>query len=126
MRLTLRKEFTGNLAGSGDSKNSGCPPPPDLLDRACLEFQNAPGWRFWRASESTPFGVRGAAEQWRHSRELPHDGAPAIILSTMGDMSHLGGNDPPDLEQLRARLAKMSDKELRRFGEAALLMLREA
>ena len=40
----------------------------------------------------------------------------------MTDMSHLCGNAPIDIEQLRARLRKMSDAELLRFGNAAKFM----
>lgn len=38
------------------------------------------------------------------------------------DLSRLAGNAPFDVDALRARLAKMSDAELRRFGEAARYM----
>jgi hypothetical protein len=41
-------------------------------------------------------------------------------ISYMSDMSHLSQETPIDLEQLRERLRKMSDSELRRFGRAAL------
>jgi hypothetical protein len=37
----------------------------------------------------------------------------------MNDMSHLSGNAPVHIKQLRERLAKMSDAELLRFGKAA-------
>lgn len=36
----------------------------------------------------------------------------------MSDLSHLSTEHPIDLEQLRQRLAKMSDAQLRKFGEA--------
>lgn len=38
------------------------------------------------------------------------------------DLSQLDGNSPLDLNALRARLAKMSDAELRGFGKAASYM----
>ena len=37
----------------------------------------------------------------------------------MTDLSHLSGNDPIDVEELRARLRKMPDADLLRFGKAA-------
>jgi hypothetical protein len=37
----------------------------------------------------------------------------------MTDLSHLSGNPPVNLEDLRARLRKMSDNELRGFARAA-------
>jgi hypothetical protein len=37
----------------------------------------------------------------------------------MTDPSHVSSNSVVDLEELRARLRKMSDKELRAFGTAA-------
>jgi hypothetical protein len=41
------------------------------------------------------------------------------ILADVTDLSHLSGEAPIDLLELRERLRKMTDKELRRFGEAA-------
>jgi len=38
------------------------------------------------------------------------------------DLSHLSTEQPIDLEQLRKRLAKMPDAELRKFGEASRFM----
>jgi hypothetical protein len=38
--------------------------------------------------------------------------------SQMTDLSHLFGNTPVNLKGLRARLRKMSDNELQRFGRA--------
>ena len=38
----------------------------------------------------------------------------------MSDMSHLSKETPIDLDELRERLRKMSDRELLRFGRAAL------
>lgn len=40
----------------------------------------------------------------------------------MADLSHLSTEQPIDLEQLRQRLARMSDAALRRFGEASRFM----
>ena len=40
----------------------------------------------------------------------------------MTDLSHLSGNAPVDIDQLRTRLQKMSDAELLRFGKAARYM----
>lgn len=38
----------------------------------------------------------------------------------MSDMYHLSKQTPIDLEELRERLRKMSDRELMRFGRAAV------
>jgi hypothetical protein len=38
------------------------------------------------------------------------------------DLSHLSTEQPIDLEQLRQRLAKMTDAALRRFGDASKFM----
>ena len=40
----------------------------------------------------------------------------------MSDMSHLGKDAPVDLEQLRARLRKMTDDALVQFGKDAAYM----
>ena len=40
----------------------------------------------------------------------------------MNDLSHLSAKSPIDLEQLRARLRGMSDRELLKFGRATLNM----
>jgi hypothetical protein len=40
----------------------------------------------------------------------------------MNDMSHLGRNAPINLDQLRARLQKMSKAQLLEFGKAARFM----
>jgi hypothetical protein len=40
----------------------------------------------------------------------------------MSDLSHLSQESPIDLEQLRARLRKMSDEELLKFGKASASM----
>lgn len=37
----------------------------------------------------------------------------------MADLSHLSTERPLDIEPLRQRLAKMTDAELRKFGEAS-------
>jgi hypothetical protein len=40
----------------------------------------------------------------------------------MSDLSHLSGEHPIDLDELRHRLTGMNDAELRRFGDAARYM----
>ena len=40
----------------------------------------------------------------------------------MSDLAHLSGEQPIDLDELRQRLAKMSDTQLRKFGEASKFM----
>jgi hypothetical protein len=40
-------------------------------------------------------------------------------IESVNDLSHLSGDTPVNREELRARLRKMTDNELRRFGRAA-------
>ena len=55
-------------------------------------------------------------ERMRQGRLSPkYNGLPP-----MTDLSHLSQETPINLEELRERLRKMSDSELRRFGRAAL------
>jgi hypothetical protein len=43
-------------------------------------------------------------------------------MRRMGDLSRLSVEQPIDLEQLRQRLARMGDTELRRYGDASKFM----
>ena len=40
-------------------------------------------------------------------------------IESVNDLSHLSGDTAVNREELRARLRKMTDNELRRFGRAA-------
>jgi hypothetical protein len=53
-------------------------------------------------------------------RELFSEAGGAI--PAMSDLSQLSTVQPIDLDELRQRLARMSDTELRRFGDAAQFM----
>ena len=44
------------------------------------------------------------------------------MLPGYGDLSHLALETEPDLDELRSRLAKMSDRALLEFGRAAAYM----
>lgn len=46
----------------------------------------------------------------------------AGTMQPMGDLSRLSVEQPVDIDGLRHRLARMSDTELRRFGDASKFM----